>query len=170
MLIGGLPYPDKETSGRFKLAILKLLHDKYGITERDFVTAEIEIVPAQKARDVGLDSSFIGAYGQDDRVCAYTAMSALTNLEKADKTAVCLLFDKEEIGSDGNTGAQSRVYEYLLYELYARSLPELAQPINLISNKFYKTVLFCRQMLLTLLTRLIQVFQTRETTVILIVV
>jgi aspartyl aminopeptidase len=125
VLIGGLPYPDKETSGRFKLAILKLLHDKYGITERDFVTAEIEIVPAQKARDVGLDSSFIGAYGQDDRVCAYTAMSALTNLEKADKTAVCLLFDKEEIGSDGNTGAQSRVYEYLLYELYARSLPEL---------------------------------------------
>lgn len=131
ILIGGLPYPDKETSGRFKLAILQLLNKKYGITERDLVTAEIEIVPAQKARDVGLDASFIGAYGQDDRVCAYTAMSALTSLEKTDKTAVCLLFDKEEIGSDGNTGAQSRIYEYLLYELYARSLPENTVPSQL---------------------------------------
>ncbi|MDD3866847.1 MAG: aminopeptidase [Eubacteriales bacterium] len=121
ILIGGLPYPDTDTSGRFKLAILKLLHDRYQITERDLISAELEIVPAGQARDVGLDRSFIGAYGQDDRVCAYTALAALTSLNTTDKTVVCMLFDKEEVGSDGNTGAQSRAYENFLYELLARS-------------------------------------------------
>lgn len=122
LLVGGIPYPDKDTAGRFKLAILQLLNKQFGIREKDFVTAEIEIVPALKARDVGFDASMIGAYGQDDRVCSYAALTALTGLEKTDRTAVCLLFDKEEIGSDGNTGAQSKVYEYLLYEIYERSL------------------------------------------------
>lgn len=121
LLVGGIPYPDKETSGRFKLGILQLLNKQFGITEKDFVTAELEIVPAQKARDVGFDSSFIGAYGQDDRVCAYTSLMALTDMGKPERTGVCIFFDKEETGSDGNTGAQSRTYEYFLYELYARS-------------------------------------------------
>lgn len=128
ILVGGKPYPDQETSGRFKLGILKLLNDRFGITEKDFASAEIELVPAQKARDVGLDGSFIGAYGQDDRVCAYTALTALTSLDRVDRTVVCLLFDKEEIGSDGNTGAQSRAYEHVLYEIYARS--EQDQPVS----------------------------------------
>jgi aspartyl aminopeptidase len=121
VLIGGLPYPDAELSGRFKLGILQLLHDRYGLTEKDFVSAELEIVPAGPARDVGLDASMIGAYGHDDRVCAFTAMVALTSLENPERTSVCLLFDKEEIGSDGNTGAQSRSYEYALQEIFLKS-------------------------------------------------
>jgi aspartyl aminopeptidase len=121
LLVGGIPYPDKETSGRFKLGILQLLNNQLGIREKDFVTAELEVVPAQNARDVGFDASFVGAYGQDDRVCAYTSLKALTEIGKPERTAVCIFFDKEEIGSDGNTGAQSRSYEYFLYELFAHS-------------------------------------------------
>ncbi len=121
VLIGGLPYPDPDTSGRFKLGILQLLHERYGITEQDWVTAEVELVPAGPARDVGLDRSYIGAYAQDDRVCSYTALAALTSLETVEKTAIAMLFDKEEIGSDGNTGAQSRAYENFLYTILAKS-------------------------------------------------
>ena len=120
VLIGGLPYPDPDTAGRFKLGLLQLLNQRYGLTERDLVTAEIEIVPAGQARDVGLDRSFIGAYAQDDRVCAYPALAALAALDAPAKTVVCLLFDKEETGSDGNTGAQSLSYEHFLYELYCK--------------------------------------------------
>ena len=127
VLIGGLPYPDQETAGRFKLGILKLLNDRYGLTEKDFVSAEIELVPAFPARDVGLDRCFVGAYGQDDRVCAFPALAALTSIEKPAKTSVCLLFYKYEIGSDGNTGAQSRTYEHALYEIFHRSLENASQ-------------------------------------------
>ncbi len=123
VLIAGLPYPDPDTAGRFKLGLLQLINERYGLVEKDFASAEIEIVPAGFARDVGLDRSFIGAYGQDDRVCAFPALAALTSLEKPNKTAICLLFDKEEIGSDGNTGAQSKAYEYALYEIFCRCLP-----------------------------------------------
>lgn len=83
---------------------LKLLHEKYGITEADFYRAEIEMVPAQKAVDVGLDRSMIGAYGQDDRICAYTAMMAEIQAKTPEYTTVTALVDKEEIGSEGNTG------------------------------------------------------------------
>lgn len=121
VLIGGLPYPDEDLSGRFKLGILQLLSERYGLTEMDFVSAELEVVPAGPARDVGLDASMIGAYGHDDRVCAFPALVALTSIENPEKTAVCVLFDKEEIGSDGNTGAQSRSFEYALQELFVRS-------------------------------------------------
>ena len=121
ILIGSLPYPDPETSGRFKLAILQLLNERYGITEKDLVTAELEVVPAYPSRDVGLDGSFIGAYAQDDRVCAFTGLAAICDLEMPQRTAVCLLFDKEEVGSDGNTGAQSRQYEYFLHELLVKT-------------------------------------------------
>ncbi len=121
VLVGSLPYPDPETSGRFKLAILQLLNERYGITEKDLMTAELELVPAYPARDVGLDASFVGAYAQDDRVCAFTALAAICDQEAPQRTAVCILFDKEEVGSDGNTGAQSRQYEHFLHELLVKS-------------------------------------------------
>jgi aspartyl aminopeptidase len=121
VLIGGLPYSDENISNKYKLAILDLLYNEYHITEKDFVSAEIEIVPAYKAKDVGLDRSFIGAYGQDDRVCAFPALAAVTAQDHPKKTCICMLSDKEEIGSDGNTGAQSRLYENFLVEIYAKS-------------------------------------------------
>ncbi len=121
VLVGSIPYEDEELAGRFKLGFLQLLKDQYNITEKDLVTAEIEIVPAGQARDIGFDKSMIGAYGQDDRVCAFTALTALLDVEAPAKTSVCLLFDKEEIGSAGNTGAQSRVYEFFLMELLAKA-------------------------------------------------
>lgn len=93
---------------------LKILNDKYGITESDFYRAEIEMVPAVKAADVGLDKSMVGAYGQDDRVCAYTALMAEIDTELPEHTTVTFFADKEEIGSEGNTGLNS---DFLLHYL-----------------------------------------------------
>lgn len=104
LVVGSLPYPDKELKNRVKLRVLELLHEKYGITERDFTRAELEAVPAFKAADVGLDRSMIGAYGHDDRVCAYTALRAELEERAPEYTTVCVLADKEEIGSIGATG------------------------------------------------------------------
>ena len=114
VLVGGLPYSDPDHAGRFKLGLLNLLNERHGLVEKDLVSAEIEIVPAGQARDVGLDRCFVGAYGQDDRVCAFPALAALLDIEKTERTTVCMLFDKEETGSEGNTGAKSRVYENVL--------------------------------------------------------
>ena len=101
-----------------KLAVMQLLHDKYGITEDDFTSAELEAVPAVKSCDIGLDRSMIGAYGHDDRVCAYAALKALLDLtETPAKTAVCVLADKEEIGSDGVTGMQSAAFDTFMEDL-----------------------------------------------------
>ena len=97
-----------------KLHIMKLLNEKYGIIEEDFLSAELNIVPAGKCREVGLDRSLIGAYGHDDRVCAYAEMEAIFNIPTPDKTAVCILADKEEIGSVGISGMQSQVFEYFM--------------------------------------------------------
>ncbi len=97
--------------------VLKLLKEAYGIEEADFVSAELELVPANPARSVGLDRSMVGAYGQDDRVCAYTALTSLLDAETAERTQVCYLADKEEIGSIGNTGMKSRFFENFLAEL-----------------------------------------------------
>ena len=112
VLVGSIPFPGgEEVKERFKLGILKLLHDRYKITERDLITAEIEIVPAALARDVGLDRSMIGGYGQDDRVCAYTALRALIDAEQPLKrTGMVVLYDKEETGSGGITGARSQLF------------------------------------------------------------
>ncbi len=121
LLVASLPYGDKDVSGRFRLAFLQLLDERYGVTERDLVSAELEIVPAFQARDVGFDRAMIGAYGQDDRVCAFAALAAVTAEEKTDKTVVCVLSDKEEIGSEGNTGAQSRLYVNFLADVFART-------------------------------------------------
>lgn len=107
VLIGGMPIPAENVKEKVKFAVLKLLNARYGIDEKSFQSAEIEVVPAQKARNVGLDESFIGAYGQDDRVCAYTTLRGILSVQNPKNTAVAILVDKEEIGSTGNTGAQS---------------------------------------------------------------
>lgn len=107
IMVGSIPYADDAVKEPVKLMALKLLNDKYGIRECDFMRAEIEMVPAQKAVDVGLDCSMIGAYGQDDRVCAYTALMADIETKLPTYTTVTVLADKEEIGSEGNTGLNS---------------------------------------------------------------
>ena len=118
LLLGSRPMGDEEDSSRVKLAVMKLLHDKYGIVEDDFTSAELEAVPAMNACDIGLDRSMIGAYGHDDRVCGYAALRALLDLEEAPaKTAVCMLADKEEIGSDGVTGMQSAAFDTFMEDL-----------------------------------------------------
>ena len=120
LLLGSRPIGDEEDTGRVKLAVMKLLNEKYGITEDDFTSAELEAVPAVNATDIGLDRSMIGAYGHDDRVCAYAALKALLNLEDTPaRTAVCVLADKEEIGSDGVTGMQSAAFDTFMEDLCA---------------------------------------------------
>ncbi|MCI9121333.1 MAG: aminopeptidase [Oscillibacter sp.] len=118
LLLGSRPIGGEEESGRVKLAVMQLLHEKYGVVEDDLTSAELEAVPAGKACDIGLDRSLIGAYGHDDRVCAYAALKALLDLpETPVKTAVCVLADKEEIGSDGVTGMQSAAFDAFLEDL-----------------------------------------------------
>ena len=120
VLVGSMPLKGTEEKEAVKSNILVLLNEKYGITEEDFVSAELEVVPAGKARDYGLDRSMILAYGHDDRICAYTSAEALMDLENVDKTCVALLVDKEEIGSVGATGMQSRFFENIIAELMDR--------------------------------------------------
>ena len=116
LLIGSQPLEGTEKEA-VKAMTLKLLNDKYGIEEEDFLSAELEIVPAGKARELGMDASMILAYGQDDRVCAYTSLVAMLEVEAPEKTSCCLLVDKEEIGSVGATGMQSRFFENTVAEL-----------------------------------------------------
>ncbi len=117
VLLGGIPLAGDDGKSRVKLQTLLLLHEKYGITEEDFISAELEVVPAGKARDIGFDRSFIGAYGHDDRVCAYAELAALFDAETPKKTAVCIFADKEEIGSEGVSGMQSEAFEKFMGEL-----------------------------------------------------
>ena len=117
VLIGSHPFKSDKGSELVKLNILKLLNEKYGITEADFLSAELELVPAVKACDIGFDRSMIGAYGQDDRVCAYPALTAILNINNPEKTAVAVLADKEEIGSVGNTGLDSDFLRYVITDL-----------------------------------------------------
>lgn len=116
ILIGSMPLKG-EKENPVKAYMLKLLKEKYGIEEEDFLSAEIEAVPAGKARDYGIDCSMVMGYGQDDRVCAYTSYTAMFEIEKPDRTNVCLLVDKEEIGSQGATGMCSRFLENAVAEL-----------------------------------------------------
>ena len=116
LLLGSVPYGKSEPES-VKLNMLAILNEKYGITEQDLTSAELEIVPAFKARTLGLDGSMIAGYGQDDKVCSYTSLSAMMELEEVEKTAVCILSDKEEIGSIGNTGMESHVFDYFISEL-----------------------------------------------------
>jgi len=119
VLLGSLPFRDDKVKEKVKLTILDILNKRYGIVEEDFQSAELEMVPAQKFRDVGFDKSMVGGYGQDDRVCAYPALRALLDIDTPDRTAVCLLTDKEEIGSMGNTGAQSNMLQDFLANIIA---------------------------------------------------
>jgi aspartyl aminopeptidase len=117
LIIGSMPFRDDEISNKVKLNIANILFEKYGIIEQDFVSAELEIVPAFRARDIGFDRSMIGAYGHDDRVCAYTAFKGILETDNPERTAVCVLTDKEETGSDGNTGLKSAYLKYFIADI-----------------------------------------------------
>ena len=117
VLVGSHPFKDDKGSELVKLNILKLLNEKYGVTEEDFLSAELEMVPAAKSTDIGFDRSLIGSYGQDDRVCAYPALTAVLEVEKPEKTALAILTDKEEIGSCGNTGLESDFLRFVIGDL-----------------------------------------------------
>jgi len=114
LLFGSIPLSGSDKEG-IKKGILKIMHDMYGVIEDDFVSAELEVVPAFKARDVGIDRSMIGAYGQDDRACAYTLLKALCNVHEPENPCLAIFADKEEIGSEGNTGMQSSALQIFLY-------------------------------------------------------
>lgn len=117
IIIGSRPFKDDECSEAVKLNLMILLNEKYGITEADFLSAELEAVPAFKAKDIGFDRGLVGAYGQDDRVCAYTELMAILEAKSLKKTAVAILTDKEETGSDGNTGLCSAYLKYFIADL-----------------------------------------------------
>ena len=116
LLIGSIPYEENITEA-VKLNIMNLLNEKYNITEIDFTSSEIELVPAFEAKSSGLDKSMVAAYGQDDKVCVYTALTALLDQNIPNKTAICIISDKEEIGSVGNTGMESHVFDTFLSEI-----------------------------------------------------
>ena len=117
ILVGSRPFPDDKGERRVKLTILDILNEKYGIVESDFISAELSAVPAYRASDVGFDRSMIGGYGQDDRVCAYACLAALFQLTTPRRTAVCMLADKEEIGSEGVTGMKAAAFDTFISDL-----------------------------------------------------
>ncbi len=118
VVIGSRPFKDDEESERIKLNLLSILYEKYGIVERDFLSAELELVPAFTVDDIGFDRSMIGGYGHDDRVCSYPALQAILNIDDAPEyTAITVLTDKEETGSDGNTGLNSSYLKYFIEDL-----------------------------------------------------
>jgi len=118
VLVSSIPsQEEKEGSDRTKLAVLSYLNEQYGIVEEDFTSAELSIVPATPARDVGFDRSLVGGYGHDDRVCAFGSVFSLLNLGTPTQTAVCILADKEEIGSVGSTGMQSEFFDNFIESL-----------------------------------------------------
>ena len=122
VLVGSMPISGKsKEKEKVKANILKLLKEKYKIEEEDFISAELEVVPAGKARDYGIDRSMVIGYGQDDRVCAYTSLKAIFDAKNIKNTAVCLLVDKEEIGSVGATGMESKFFENMVAEVMDRT-------------------------------------------------
>ena len=136
LLIGSIPYEGESGADSVKLNILSMLNEKYGITEIDFVSSEIEIVPAFRARSMGFDRSMVAAYGQDDKVCVYTSLMAMLDLNNPKTTAVCIISDKEEIGSIGNTGMESHVFDTFIAELLNKL--EINRP-NLLDQIFCKS-------------------------------
>jgi len=121
VLVGSLPLGDADTKERFKLYLLKHLEERYGIREEDFISAELELVPAGPARDLGWDRSLVGAYGQDDRSCSYAALRAVLDLQEPEYTCLALFYDKEETGSDGNTSAKCCLLEEMVELLLERA-------------------------------------------------
>ena len=121
MIVGSIPVSDEEEKEPVKQYLLQLLKEKYGIEEDDFISAEIEAVPADPARDYGIDRSMIIGYGHDDRICAYTSLRAILEMKIPKRTSCCILTDKEEIGSEGSTGMKSRWFESVIVNLLDRS-------------------------------------------------
>lgn len=117
VLCGSLPIGETTDKDRVKLGVLSILNEQFGITEEDFLSAELSVVPAYPACDIGFDRALVGSYGQDDRSCAFASLQAIFSLKKTEKTAVCALVDKEEIGSVGSTGMQSRFFEMFIDSL-----------------------------------------------------
>ena len=117
ILIGSIPYQEEKSKEKVKLNVLNILNKKYGIVEADLLSAELEVVPAFKARSLGFDASMVAAYGQDDKVCSYTSLAAMMTLENVKNTAICILSDKEEIGSMGNTGMESHMFDFFISEI-----------------------------------------------------
>ena len=136
ILAGHLPFADQEAKERVKLRVLEYLHEQYGIVEEDLLSAELELVPASKARDVGFDRAFVAAYGQDDRLCAYTSLKAMEEVVDPAYTTVALFLDKEEIGSEGNTGAKSRFLELFVADILRNAGTEPSEAL-------IKKVLYC---------------------------
>ena len=126
VLLGGRPIADEDCSDRFKLGVLQYLNEKYGITEEDFLSAELAAVPAFPARDIGFDRSFIASYGHDDRVCAYAELAGIFDAVSPKKTAVCIFADKEEIGSEGVSGMLSQAFEWFMGDMCRTQGVELA--------------------------------------------
>lgn len=119
VIIGGRPFRDDKISDKVKLNVLNILFEKYGIVERDFFSAELSLVPAYKSCDIGFDRALIGAYGHDDRVCAYPSLMAEVECKAPVHTSLCILADKEEVGSEGRTGLSSKMLEYFIEDLAA---------------------------------------------------
>ncbi|MCD6110241.1 MAG: aminopeptidase [Thermoplasmata archaeon] len=121
ILVGSEPVKDEKVKKKVKENILRVLHERYGMVEEDFISAELEAVPADRPREVGLDRSMIGGYGQDDRICSFTAFEAILSAELGERTQVVALVDKEEIGSEGSTGMKANYIEVFLSELLAKA-------------------------------------------------
>ncbi len=130
VLIGSIPstIEDKEIKEKVKYAVLEKLNEKYGMVEEDFISAELQIVPAFKAKDVGLDRAIVGAYGHDDRVCGFTSLKAIIDLDEVpNRTSICYIVDKEEIGSTGSTGLESNYIEFVLSDMINRIKGEYSE-------------------------------------------
>ncbi len=121
LLIGNMPYGGDDVKEKVKLNVLKILNEKYGIDEKDFLSSELELVPAFNAKSLGFDKSMVAGYGHDDKVCAYASLRAILEAKVQDKTAICILSDKEEVGSMGNTGMESEVFDNFVAELLNKS-------------------------------------------------
>ncbi len=131
LLIGSIPF-NADVQDQVKLNILNILNQKYGITEVDLLSSELELVPAMPCRSMGFDNSMVAGYGQDDKICVYSSLTALMNIEQPKKTAVCIISDKEEIGSMGNTGMESQVFDTFISELLNKTgvnKPNLLQKV-----------------------------------------
>ncbi len=127
IIVGSTPtvFKDEKLDKKFKNTVLEKLNETYGMVEEDFISAEIQLVPAEKARDIGLDRAIVGAYGHDDRICGFTSLKSILSIDKTPRrTAVCYLADKEEIGSNGSTGLQSNYLEYFVSEMMYKSMGE----------------------------------------------
>ena len=140
VLTGSIPFDDDDIKQTVKLRVLEYLSSEYGITEKDFINAEIQIVPSLKAKDIGFDRGLIGSYAHDDRVCSYSALRAILSAGMGERTTLCYLADKEEIGSVGNTGAQSDMLEY-----YVAMLLELTEDKS--SDVYLKQIMYNSTML-----------------------